>query len=127
MAGLKSGRKAPALSRAAHYHVWEMAVRDRTAPIRHVNRYPLELKAAKELARIGAAKGKHDRAVTTSPRGRQGFRVIAQYQARTGDNVTRDVYRRVRSRVTDEAPAPAGPAPEPSRQDGVDLEHPGPE
>jgi hypothetical protein len=85
---------------SARYHVWEMGVRDRTQPMRHINRRPLVLQAAKPLARIGAKEGKHDRAVTTSPKSRD-FRVVAQYEAGTGDNVTSEVYRgRPRRRVT---------------------------
>ena len=110
----------------ARYHVWEMGIRDRKNPVRQVNRHPLELGAAKQLARIGATEGKHDRAVTTNPRGRD-FKIIAQYEARTGDNVTGEVYLgRARRKKTltenplmvvrqDEPPEMIGnPEPEPS-------------
>jgi hypothetical protein len=73
------------------YYVWEMGKRDRKHPVRQVNSMPLALLPAKQLARIGATEGKHDRAVTTSPRGK-GFRVLAQYEAHTGENVTAEVY-----------------------------------
>jgi hypothetical protein len=69
------------------YFVFEMAIRDRKKPIRQVNSKPLALDAAKQLARIGATEGKHDRAVTTNPRSR-GFQVVAQYEAGSGQNVT---------------------------------------
>lgn len=98
------------------YHVWEMGIRDRKSPVRQVNRKPLELKAAKDLARIGATEGKHDRAVTTNPRSRQGFRIVVQYEARTGDNVTAEVYRGRPRRKKDEheespSAIPQEPAP----------------
>jgi hypothetical protein len=82
----------------ARYHVWEMGIRKRTEPVRHVNRQPLDLAAAKQLARIGAQEGKHDRAVTTSPKSRE-FRVLAQYEAKTGENVTGFLYRGEKRRV----------------------------
>ena len=73
------------------YYVWEMGKRDRRHPVRQVNSMPLAKLPAEQLARIGATEGKHDRAVTTSPRGK-GFRVIAQYEAATGANVTAEIY-----------------------------------
>lgn len=69
------------------YFVFEMAIRDRKKPVRQVNNKPLSLEAAKQLARIGATEGRHDRSVTTSPRSR-GFQLLAQYEAGTGQNVT---------------------------------------
>jgi hypothetical protein len=98
------------------YHVWEMGIRDRRSPVRQVNRKPLELKAAKDLARIGATEGKHDRAVTTNPKSRQGFRIVAQYEARTGENVTAEVYRgrpRRKKEEYEENPAPVPQEPNP--------------
>jgi len=77
---------------AADYYVFEMKVRSRTEPLRQVNKKPLDLKAAKQLARIGAKEGKHDRAVTTSPKAKD-FRIVAQYEKGTGDNVTRKLYK----------------------------------
>src|SRR6185369_3159304 len=68
---------------------WEMQVRDRKEPLRQVSRGALELAAAKDLARIGAKEGKHDRSVTTSPRSRS-FEVVAVYEAGTGENITQD-------------------------------------
>lgn len=88
---LLTPKRIKAVIKAARYHVWEMGIRDRKSPVRQVNRHPLLLGPAKQLARIGATEGKHDRAVTTNPRGRD-FRIIAQYEARTGDNVTGEVY-----------------------------------
>lgn len=89
------------------YYVWEMGKRDRKHPVRQVNSMPLAKLPAQQLARIGATEGKHDRAVTTSPRGK-GFRVIAQYEAHTGENVTAEVYGRPRRR--------ASPPPEPAAE-----------
>jgi hypothetical protein len=84
-------KKAPKKDPSATYYVFEMKVRERMTPLRQVNKAPLGLKAAKQLARIGAQEGKHDRSVTTSPKSR-GFRVIAQYEKGTGKNVTRELY-----------------------------------
>lgn len=77
------------MKKNAGYYVWEMAIRDRKKPIRQVNTQPLELEPAKQLARIGATKGKHDRSVTTSPRSRS-FEFVAVYEAGTGENITAD-------------------------------------
>lgn len=76
----------------AAYYVFEMKIRSRTDPLRQVNKKPLDLKGAKSLARIGAREGKHDRAVTTSPKSKD-FRVVAQYEKGTGENITRKLYR----------------------------------
>jgi hypothetical protein len=70
-----------------------MSVRDRKQPLRQVNKSPLLLEKAKQLARIGAQKGKHDRAVTTSPTSPKGFRIVAQYAAGAGKDVA-IMYRR---------------------------------
>jgi len=75
----------------AKYFVWEMGIRDRTKPVRQVNRKLLTLEEAKSLARIGAQEGKHDREVTTNPKKRQGFEVMAHYEAGTGKNVTQQL------------------------------------
>ncbi len=75
----------------AKYFVWEMGIRDRTKPVRQVNRKLLTLEEAKSLARIGAQEGKHDREVTTNPKKRQGFEVVAHYEAGTGKNVTQQL------------------------------------
>jgi hypothetical protein len=77
----------------AKYYVFEMSVRDRKQPLRQVNKEPLSLEKAKQLARIGAQKGKHDRAVTTNPTSPRGFRIIAQYSAGVGKDVA-IMYRR---------------------------------
>jgi hypothetical protein len=74
------------------YYVFEMSARDRKQPLRQVNKSPLTLEKAKTLARIGAQKGKHDRAVTTSPTSRT-FRIVAQYAAGAGKDVS-IMYRR---------------------------------
>ena len=74
------------------YYVFEMSARDRKAPLRQVNKSPLALEKAKQLARIGATKGKHDRAVTTSPKSTK-FKIVAQYAAGTGKDVA-IMYRR---------------------------------
>lgn len=74
------------------YYVFEMSARDRKQPLRQVNKSPLALDKAKQLARIGATKGKHDRAVTNSPKSTK-FRIIAQYSAGTGKDVA-IMYRR---------------------------------
>ena len=87
MAAKKKAKKDPSEA----YYVFEMKVRDRTAPLHQINKKPLRLKAAKQLARIGAQEGKHDRSVTTSPKGRS-FRVVAQYEKGPGKNVTQ-LYR----------------------------------
>jgi hypothetical protein len=87
----KAPKKAPKKDPTEAYYVFEMKVRERTAPLHQINNKPLRLKAAKELARIGAKEGKHDRSVTTSPKSRS-FRVIAQYEKGTGKNVTRELY-----------------------------------
>ncbi len=84
--------KKEATPNTADYYVFEMKVRARAEPLRQVNKKPLDLKAAKQLARIGAKEGKHDRAVTTSPKS-MDFRIVAQYEKGTGDNVTRKLYR----------------------------------
>lgn len=75
----------------AKYFVWEMGIRDRTRPVRQVNRKLLTLEEAKSLARIGAQEGKHDREVTTNPKKRAGFEVVAHYEAGTGKNVTQQL------------------------------------
>jgi len=111
---LLTPKKIKQVIRSARYHVWEMGVRDRKHPVRHVNRNPLVLSAAKDLARIGATQGKHDRAVTTNPKSRQGFRVIAQYEARTGENVTAEVYRGRARKKPDLAPNPVALDPNPT-------------
>lgn len=49
-------------------------------PYRQVNVKPLTLTKAKQLARIGAQQGKHDRVVTTDPR-KKDFRVVSEYEA----------------------------------------------
>lgn len=77
----------------AKYFVWEMGIRDRTKPVRQVNRKLLTLEEAKSLARIGAQEGKHDREVTTNPKKRQGFEIMAHYEAGTGRNVTQELRR----------------------------------
>lgn len=82
---------AKALVPNAKYFVWEMGIRDRTKPVRQVNRKLLTLEEAKSLARIGAQEGKHDREVTTNPKKRQGFEVMAHYEAGTGKNVTQQL------------------------------------
>jgi hypothetical protein len=74
------------------YYVFEMSARDRKQPLRQVNKSPLALEKAKQLARIGSQKGKHDRAVTTSPTSRT-FRIVAQYAAGSGKDVA-IMYRR---------------------------------
>ena len=75
------------------YYVFEMSMRNRREPLRQVNKAgPLTLEKAKQLARIGATKGKHDRAVTTSPTSTK-FRIVAQYAAGTGKDVA-IMYRR---------------------------------
>lgn len=74
------------------YYVFEMSSRDRTKPLRQVNKSPLPLDKAKQLARVGAQKGKHDRAVTTSPTSRS-FRIVTQYAAGSGKDVA-IMYRR---------------------------------
>lgn len=76
-----------AVTANAKYYVFEMQVRNRHEPLRQVNRQPLELSAAKDLARIGAKAGKHDRSVTTSPRSRK-FEILSVYEAGTGENIT---------------------------------------
>ena len=88
----KATKKAPKKDPTEAYYVFEMKVRERTTPLHQINKKPLRLKAAKQLARIGAQEGKHDRAVTTNPKSR-GFRVIAQYEKGTGKNVTQQLYR----------------------------------
>jgi hypothetical protein len=85
-------KKKDVTPNAADYYVFEMKIRQRTEPLRQVNKKPLDLKAAKQLARIGAKEGKHDRAVTTSPKSKD-FRIVSQYEKGTGDNVTRRLYR----------------------------------
>jgi len=103
------------------YYVFEMSVRDRKQPLRQVNKSPLTLEKAKQLARIGAQKGKHDRAVTTSPTSR-AFRIVSQYAAGTGKDVA-IMYRRgtgggggrrrtVRANESATAPEPNEPEPE---------------
>jgi hypothetical protein len=104
----------------ARYYVFEMSVRDRRQPLRQVNKSPLPLEKAKQLARIGAQKGKHDRAVTTSPTSPRGFKIVAQYAAGVGKDVA-IMYRRGsgggarRKKVTRNAAEPAMEpnAPEP--------------
>lgn len=74
------------------YFVFEMSMKNRREPLRQVNNSPLTLEKAKQLARIGATKGKHDRAVTTSPTSTK-FRIVSQYAAGTGKDVA-IMYRR---------------------------------
>jgi len=69
------------------YWVWEMGIKDRKRPTRQVSTKPLPLEAAKQLARIGATEGKHDRAVSTNPRSRT-FTIVAVYERGTGQNIT---------------------------------------
>jgi len=108
----------------ARYYVWEMSVRDRKQPLRQVNKSPLLLEKAKQLARIGAQKGKHDRAVTTSPTSPKGFRIVAQYAAGAGKDVA-IMYRRGsgggtrRKKVARENASSEDSAPDPVR--GVTL------
>jgi hypothetical protein len=95
-------------SKHTGYFVFEMAVRDRAKPIRQVSKKSLELEPAKQLARIGATEGKHDRAVTTNPRSRS-FQIVAQYERGTGQNVTQQLYGRgggMRDNRHVSAPAP---------------------
>jgi len=73
--------KELAANSSAAYHVFEMS--GRGTPIREVTRGALTLGSAKQLARIGATEGKHDRAVTTSP-SRKDFRIVAAYEHGTG-------------------------------------------
>ncbi len=54
-------------------------------PYRQVNVKPLTLDKAKQLARIGAQQGKHDRVVTTDPR-KDDFRVVGEYEAGLTEN-----------------------------------------
>lgn len=83
----------PKATERAEYYVFEMSIRDRRQPLRQVNKSgPLTLERAKKLARIGAQKGKHDRAVTTSPTSTK-FRIVSQYAAGTGKDVA-IMYRR---------------------------------
>lgn len=88
MASKKKAKQDPSEA----YYVFEMKIRERTAPLHQINKKPLRLKAAKQLARIGAKEGKHDRSVTSNPKGRK-FRVVAQYEKGTGNNVTQQLYR----------------------------------
>ena len=77
----------PANSRrpADEYYVWEMSAKG--TPVRLVTKKPIDYRAAKQLARIGATEGKHDRAVTTSPM-RKSFRLVDQYERGTGRKLT---------------------------------------
>jgi hypothetical protein len=92
-------RRASPKQGGARYYVWEMGLKQRKTPVRLVNArdggkaIALPLDAAKKLARIGARYGKHDRAVTTTPKGR-GFKVVAQYRGGSGENVTKELYGR---------------------------------
>lgn len=65
---------------ARAFYVFEMSG---LKPLRQVNVKPLTLTKAKQLARIGAKNGKHDRAVTTDPR-KEDFRVVGGYEAGHG-------------------------------------------
>lgn len=65
---------------ARAFYVFEMSG---TKPLRQVNVKPLTLAKAKQLARIGAQNGKHDRAVTTDPR-KEDFRIVGGYEAGHG-------------------------------------------
>ncbi len=65
---------------ARAFYVFEMSG---TKPLRQVNVKPLTLTKAKQLARIGAKNGKHDRAVTTDPR-KDDFRIVGGYEAGHG-------------------------------------------
>jgi len=113
------------MKETAAYFVFEMAVRDRRQPLRQVNKFPLSLEKARQLARIGATKGKHDRAVTTSPKSPRGFRIVAQYAAGTGKDVS-IMYRRggggrKKARPNSEASVMEAPPSEP--QELADLKN----
>ena len=109
----------------AKYFVWEMGIRDRKKPVRQVNRKLLTLEEAKSLARIGATEGKHDRSVTTSPRSRS-FELVAQYEAGTGRNITRELREnrlppgKIQRRRTTGAVTPPREDPVPPRQERED-------
>jgi len=64
------------------YHVWESTANGK--PIRMVSKKGLGLQAAKDLARIGATQGKHDRLVTTNPKSVLRFRILRHYERGTG-------------------------------------------
>lgn len=118
-------------SEKGEYYVFEMSIRNRREPLRQVNKSPLSLDRAKKLARIGAEKGKHDRAVTTSPTSRT-FRIVAQYAAGSGTDVS-IMYRRGpggggrRKSSTHSTPneITSYPEAEPNPVDGSVLEGPG--
>ena len=68
---------------AGRYYVFET---ERGRPVRQANVKPLTLDKAKTFARIGAARGKHDRVVTTNPK-LTSFKVVARYKKGTGATV----------------------------------------
>lgn len=78
------------------YYVFEMGLRSKGKPYRQINLAPLGLTAAKQLARIGATMGRHDREVTTDPRDRAPLQVEAHYEAGTGRKVSPLLIRRAR-------------------------------
>lgn len=79
---------------AGKYYVFEMGLRSKGKPYRQINLEPLGLTQAKQLARIGATMGRHDREVTTDPRDRSPFKVEAHYEAKTGRKVSPLLFRR---------------------------------
>lgn len=62
---------------ARSFYVFEMQGQK---PLRQVNGKPLTLTKARQLARIGAQNGKHDRAVTTDPR-KDDFEIVERHKA----------------------------------------------
>jgi len=84
-----AAKRGKSLVANSKYFVWEMGIRDRKQPVRQVSKGGLALDAAKQLARIGAQNGKHDRSVTTSPRSRD-FQMVAVYEGGSGENITRE-------------------------------------
>lgn len=77
-------RPVQMIENARAFYVFEM---DGDEPLRMANRKPLTKKQAQQFARIGAQRGKHDRAVTTDPR-KDDFRIVERYEAGTGSALT---------------------------------------
>lgn len=79
----KPRRKRRAVKAAKKFYVFETPRGQK--PVL-VSRGALPILKANTFARVGAAYGKHDRVVTTDPKGKE-FRVITKFKAGSGKKV----------------------------------------
>lgn len=80
----KRKRKRRQGAAAAKYFVFETGKKKRPEL---VSRAPLTLQSAKSFARVGATYGKHDRVITTDPKKKKEFQIVAKYKAGSGKQV----------------------------------------